>query len=165
MKENVKLHCPSCGLAYDETSAYCSRCGYKLDVNDKKLLNWKWIFLSMIALIIFQILVLSSAYYIVYMAAGPEAFMRNILVIPYYAIPASALTGSFIFSIIFPRSSAVDLSAGIGLFLVFSNIVNFIFLDSFSLYSLAWIPVLSGLAYAGAWGGKKLRARIMKAST
>lgn len=161
MEENVKQHCPSCGLAYEETSAYCSRCGYKLDTDNKKFLNWKWVFVSMIALVIFQTIVLASAYYLVYVSAGPEAFMKNILVIPYTAIPAAVFTGSFIFSYIFNRSSSADLAAGMVVFLLLSNTVNFIILDSFSLYALAWIPVLTGLAYTGAWGAKKLKFYIM----
>ncbi|HPS58245.1 MAG TPA: zinc ribbon domain-containing protein [Spirochaetota bacterium] len=159
MDETLKNLCPSCGLAYDEASAFCSRCGYKFD-SDKKLLGWKWVFISMVSLVLFQILVLAVTYYMVFLIAGPESFMRNMLVIPYTAIPAAVFTGSFIFSYIFIRSSAVDAAAGMVIFLLLSNTVNFIFLDSFSFKALAWIPVIAALAYAGAWAAKKFKLHI-----
>lgn len=160
MDKKLNPVCPACGLAYDESSAFCSKCGYKLDVSDKKILSWKWVFISMVSLILFQIIVMAAAYYLVFVLAGPESFLRNMLVIPYAAIPAAVITGSFIFSYFFVRSSAADLAAGMGIFLLLSNTVNFVFLDSFSFSALAWIPVIAALAYAGAWAAKKLRLMI-----
>lgn len=160
MDKNLKNLCPSCGLEYEEKAAFCSRCGSKLD-SRKKILSWKWVFLSMIALVLFQILVLAVSYYLVFVIAGPEAFVRSMLVIPYPAIPAAVLTGSFIFSYFFIRSSALDIAAGLVIFLLLSNMVNFILLDAFSFYSIAWIPVVAGLAFGGAWAAKKLRRRAV----
>lgn len=157
MDKNAKQSCPSCGLEHNQTDIFCSRCGYKLETGGKKFLDWKWVFLSMIALVLFQILVLAVTYYLVYIIAGPESFMSNMLVIPYAAIPAAVVTGAFLFSYIFARSSAADSAAGMLIFLLLSNMYNFIFLDAFSFAALAWIPVVAALAFAGAWTAKKLR--------
>lgn len=159
MDENVNSHCPSCGHENEKAAVFCSRCGSKIE-NRIRLLSWKWVLLSMIALVIFQILVLAVCYYLVYAIAGPEAFIRSMLVIPYPAIPSAVFTGSFIFSYFVIRSSALDIAAGMGIFLLLSNTVNFILLDAFSFYSLVWIPLIAGLAFGGAWAAKKTRFYI-----
>ena len=157
MNENVKPLCPSCGHACEEGSRFCNICGCRLHDENRSILSLKWIILSMIALVVFQFLVLMIVYYLVHVISGPEAFMKYLMVISYIAIPAAIFAGSFLFVYIFTRCQAADVAAGIAIFVLLSSLFNFIFLDSFSFSGLVWIPVVALLGYSGAWTAKKLR--------
>ncbi|HQO41277.1 MAG TPA: zinc ribbon domain-containing protein [Spirochaetota bacterium] len=163
MGDNLKKRCLSCGELNDAGSNYCGNCGSSLATR-KGPVNWKWVILSMLALVFFMILILALAYFILYMSAGPHTFMKYIMVIPYAALPLSVFSGAFIFRYLAKSSTPVDLAAGITLFMLVSNVLNLVFIGAFTLSGILWIPVLAALAYAGAWSAVKLKARKVKAS-
>jgi predicted nucleic acid-binding Zn ribbon protein len=168
MEENVKQHCPSCGLAYEETSVYCSRCGYKLKTPPRGRLSIKWILFSMPVFFAVQLV----PYITVFFTMGLEYLLQNLVIITYTGIPPILFITALIFAYISKECSVLDLTISTLLLFYVPIIVSGVWvlikhgIVEFGGFSNFIIPPVCGMiSYAGAWGGKKLRARRIKAST
>lgn len=165
MNETKQL-CMKCGSNIDTENRYCSTCGssirFQKKLSQKRIkISWRWVFFSLIAILVFEYIFATLAGQLYLFASGAE-FMEldtGIIVSSIGSI-TGIFFGSLYSSYLSPGLTIKEPILGAAAEIVISQIILIVMAGSFTSLIIIRLAIIMSIAFGGAKTGEIIQKKF-----
>jgi predicted nucleic acid-binding Zn ribbon protein len=162
----MKLQCMKCGSDIEQESRYCSNCGssinFQKQLSRKKIkVSWRWVFFSLIAILVFEYIFATITGQLFLLLSGAEFIeLETGIIVSSLGSITGIFFGSLYSSYLSPGITIKEPVIGAALEIVISQIILIVIAGSFTSLIIVRIAIIMSIAYGGAKTGEILQKKF-----
>jgi predicted nucleic acid-binding Zn ribbon protein len=156
----IELKCMKCGSDIEPVSKYCSSCGSSIKLQKQLSLKrikitWRWVFFSLIAILVFEYIFATIAGQLFLFFSGAEFIeLETGIIVSSLGSITGIFFGSLYSSYLSPGITIKEPVIGAALEIVISQIILIVMAGSFTSLIIIRIAIIMSIAFGGAKTGE-----------